>query len=115
MRKTLTAALAALTLGGAISATAVTGAEARPGYYHGGYYHHGGGRGGVALAAGVAGLAIGAALASDHGYYRGYYGPSYYYGPPGPYYYGPATCYATRWVWDPYVGHRVPVREAYAC
>ncbi|MBS0361133.1 MAG: hypothetical protein JSR98_07110 [Proteobacteria bacterium] len=120
MRKALTAALAALTLGGAVSATAVTGADARP-YYHGGYggyggYHHGG-NGGAALVAGVAGLAIGAALASDHPhYYRGYYGaPAYYYDAPAPYYYGPATCYSTRWVWDPYIGRRVPQRVAYAC
>jgi hypothetical protein len=113
MRKTLTAALAALTLGGAVSATAVTGADARP-YYHGGggYYRHGG-NGGAALVAGVAGLAIGAALASDHPRYYG--GPGYYYGPPAPYYYGPATCYSTRWVWDPYIGRRVPQRVAYAC
>ena len=43
MRKALTAALAALTLGGAISATAVTSAEARPyGHYYG---HRGNGAG----------------------------------------------------------------------
>lgn len=111
MRKTLTAALAALTLGGAVSATAVTGADARP-YYHGGYgYHHGGG--GAAIAAGVVGLALGAAIASDHPHY--YYGGPGYYGPPAPYYYGPATCYSTRWVWDPYLGRNVPQRFAYAC
>lgn len=102
MRKTLTAALAALTLGGAISATAATGADARPSYGH--YYGHRGG--GAALAAGVAGLAIGAAIASPH--YGGYYGPGYYYG-------GPYTCYGTRWVWDPYAGRRVPVNQPYAC
>src|ERR1700753_681208 len=103
MRKTLTAALAALTLGGAISATVVTGADARP-YYHGGYYHGGRGYGGAG-GAGVGGPASGAALASPH-YYGG---PGYYYGAPGPYYYGPpATCFTTRWVWDPYVGRNVP-------
>ena len=115
MRKTLTAALAALTLGGALSATAVTGAEARPyGGYHGGYYHRGGG--GAAVVAGVAGLAIGAALAGNHHYYGYGYGYGYpgpYYGP-APYYYG-GTCFTTRWVWDPYVGHRVPQRIPYAC
>ncbi|HEX3888936.1 MAG TPA: hypothetical protein VHW05_15690 [Phenylobacterium sp.] len=110
MKKTLTAALAALTLGGAITATAATGAEARP-YGHGGghYYGHGYRGGGGAVAAGIAGLAIGAAIAGPH-YYGGYYGP-------GPYAYGPGyygTCYTTRWVWDGY-GRRVPVREAYAC
>ena len=127
MRKALTAALAALTLGGAVSATAVSSAEARPyyGHYDGGhYYGHRGGNGAGLAVAGIAGLALGAALASDHPhYYRSYYGPGpYAYGPyaygPGPYAYGPGyygTCYTTRWVWDPYVGHRVPVREAYAC
>jgi len=108
MRKTLTAALAALTLGSAISATAVTGAEARPDG-HRFYGHRGFGYGGAALA-GVAGLAIGAAIA-DRGYYGygPYYGPGYYYG--GPY----NTCVTTRWVWDPYSGYRVPVRTPYAC
>jgi hypothetical protein len=114
MRKALTAALAALTLGGAISATTVTSAEARP--YYGGHYHGHRGNGAGLAVAGIAGLALGAALASDHPhYYRGYYGPGpYAYGP----YYGPAyygTCYTTRWTWDPYIGRRVPVREAYAC
>ncbi|MBS0335143.1 MAG: hypothetical protein JSS35_20435 [Proteobacteria bacterium] len=116
MRKTLTAALAALTLGGAVSATAVTGADARP-YYHGGYGYSHRGNAGAAVVAGVAGLALGAALASNHPHYGYAYGPSYY--GPAPYaygpYYGPATCYSTRWVWDPYVGHRVPQRFAYAC
>lgn len=115
MKKILTAAIAAITLGGAVSATA-TAADAR-GWEHHGYYRHGYGYGGgAALVAGVAGLAIGAALASDHPhYYRSYYGPAYY----GPAYYGPpayyGTCYTTRWTWDPYIGRRVPVREAYAC
>jgi len=116
MRKALTAALAAITLGGAVCATAAP-AEAQ--YYRGGYYgHHHHDNSGAAVAAGVVGLALGAALASNHhsyydrGYYdRGYYGaPAYYYGPS---YY--RTCETTRWVWDPYIGRRVPVREAYAC
>jgi hypothetical protein len=113
MRKALTAALAALTLGGAISATAVTGADARP--YHGGghYYGHRGSGAGLAVA-GIAGLALGAAIASDHPhYYNGYYGPGPYAYGYGPGYYG--TCYTTRWRWDPYYGRRVPIREAYAC
>ena len=43
------------------------------------------------------------------------YGPGYYYGPGdyGPAYYG--TCYARERVWDPYVGHYVIERVAYAC
>jgi hypothetical protein len=119
MNKILTAAIAAITLGGAVSATA-TAADARPygghGYY-GGHYGHGRGYGGAALA-GIAGLAIGAAIASDHPRYYGggpYYGGPAYYGAPAYYggYYG--TCYTTHWAWDPYAGRRIPVREAYAC
>ena len=114
MRKALTAALAALTLGGAVAATATTAAEARP-YYGGHYYGHGHYNNGAGLAvAGIAGLAIGAAIASDHPRYYG--GPGYY--APGPYAYGPGyygTCYTTRWVWDPYYGRRVPVSQPYAC
>ena len=46
---------------------------------------------------------------------RGYYGAGYY--PAYGYGYAPAyrTCETTRWVWDPYYGRRVPVRQAYAC
>ena len=111
MRKALTAAMAAITLGGAICATA-TSADARP--FHDSHFR--GGRGGAAVAAGVVGLALGAAIASDHGpYYRGGYG---YYGRPAyAYGYGPGygTCVTTRWVWDPYYGRRVPVSQPYAC
>jgi hypothetical protein len=90
------------------------------GHYYGGgrYYGHGRDNGGAAIAAGVVGLALGAALASNnHGYYgHNYYSRSYY----APDYYDydyPAyqTCVTTRWVWDPYIGRRVPVRERYAC
>jgi opacity protein-like surface antigen len=114
MRKALTAAIAAITLGGAVCAAAAP-AEAqhwRGGYghgYYGGHYRHD--NGGAAVAAGVVGLALGAALASNHNYYHGgYYAPAYAYDYPAY-----RTCETTRWVWDPYVGHRVPVREAYPC
>ncbi|WP_293370651.1 hypothetical protein [Phenylobacterium sp.] len=108
MNKILTAAIAAITLGGAVSATA-TAADARPYGGHGNYGgHYGRGYGGAALA-GVAGLAIGAAIAGPHYYGGPYYGPAYY----GPGYYG--TCYTTRWAWDPYAGRRVPVQQPYAC
>jgi hypothetical protein len=137
MRKSLTVAVAALTFGGAVAATAAP-AQARPhggyygGGYNGGYYghrHHGGND--AAIVAGVAGLAIGAALASgshNRGYYNGgyynsgYYGRSYAYDP----YYGDRyyysrpryvyrTCESERWVWDPYIQDRVLVRSRYRC
>jgi len=146
MRKILTATVAALTLGGAMVSTAAP-AEARPygygGYYHGGGYygghryygHHHGNDAGVAIAAGVVGLALGAALASDsghRGYYNsgyynngyydgGYYGRSYdrgygyYDGGYGYYDRGYTVCESRRWVWDPYIGRRVQIRSRYAC
>lgn len=81
---------------------------------------------GTAIVAGIAGLAIGAALASDrggYGYYdrrydydrrfyrnRGYY-PSdgYYYRDYQRRYRGWDRCHVRR-VWDPYIGRRVAVR-----
>ena len=124
MRKALTAAMAAITMGGAVLATAAP-AEAQRyhggGYYGGGrYYGHGRNNDGAAVAAGVVGLALGAALASNsHPYYGhsyGYYGaPAYAYGYGPAYGYSYRTCETTRWVWDPYIGRRVPIREAYAC
>jgi hypothetical protein len=90
MKRILTGALAALTLGGALAATAVP-ASAAP--WHGGYgyrggYHGGWGYGGVA-AAGILGLAAGAAIADS-------YGPSYY-APPPAYVYGPRCRVEMRW------------------
>jgi len=128
MRKSLTAALAALTFGAAVAATAAP-AEARP-YYGGGryysYHRHHGNDAGVAVAAGVVGLALGAALASDgggrryydRGYYRGgygYYQPGYGYYDSGYYDSGYAVCESRRWVYDPYIGRRVQIRSRYAC
>jgi hypothetical protein len=115
MRKTLAAGLAALTFGGAVAAAALpTAAEARPhGYYGGHYYRHN--DNGAAVVAGIAGLAIGAALASNSHphYYRSYgysYGPGYYdYG------YYPRICESRRWVWDPYIGRRVLITNRYEC
>ena len=121
MRKILTAALAAVTVAGASVGAAV---PANAQHYHGGYgygggWHGGHGHGGnwgLPLAAGIAGLAVGAALADNHPYYRSYgYGyPAYGYGYPA-YGYGPAYCEGGRWVWDPYIGRRVYVRETYPC
>ena len=109
MNKILTGSLAALTLGGVVLGGA-TEASAR------GWDHHGGG-GGAALAAGIAGLAIGAALASgDHGYYAP--APAYYGRPAPAYYDGPGydsnyrTCRA-EWRWSPRWGHYERVRVCY--
>jgi hypothetical protein len=101
MRKFAAAALALTT---AASLLAAAPAEARWG---GGYGHwHHGGYGGDALVAGLAGLAVGAAIAgSSRPHY--YPGPRYYYGPP-PGYYAP-RCW-TEGRWDPYWGRYVPVR-----
>jgi hypothetical protein len=138
MRKSLTTAMAALTFGGAIAATAAP-AEARD---RGNYYRHDrhGNNTGAAVAAGVVGLALGAALASsgnrrssgyyNNGYYSndGYYGGGYAYNDPyyGDSYYGRGryysedryayrTCESSRWVWDPYIRERVLVRSTYRC
>ncbi len=115
MRKIMTAALAAMTLGGAALAT-TTSADAAPyGWHGGGYYGHGYGRGyggGVALGAGLLGLAVGASLAHPHyAYGPGYYGPAYYAGPV--YYgYGYGGC-RVHYRWDPYAGRYFPVERCY--
>ena len=113
MRKILTAAMAALTIGGAVAATS-TPASAEPwhgggggGGWHGDRGWHGGG-GGYALGAGLLGLAVGASLA----------GPPYYDGPPpsyydGPGYYGYAGSCRTHWRWDPYWHRYVEVERCY--
>src|SRR4051812_21706332 len=120
MRKTLAAGLAALTFGGAVAAAAIPAtAEARDwhggnrGYYGGHYRHH---DNGTAIVAGIAGLAIGAALA-DSGRHHTYYRSGYYdYGYAPSYYdYGYRTCESRHWVWDPYIGRRVLVTSHYAC
>lgn len=113
-------ALAVATGAMALATTAPASAQYRGGYhggYHGGYRGHGDG----ALVAGIAGLAIGAAIASDHRGYRGgyydrpyrgdyYYDRGYYRG--GYYddgYYAYRGCYLER-RWDPYYGEPVRVR-----
>jgi len=121
MRKTLSVGMAAITA--AVGVLSAIPAEARDygryGYYDGRYYGHRHYRNNSddALAAGVVGLALGAALASgsnNRSYYRGGYydSPRYYRGPryrsydygyyePRPYY--RETC-RTVSTWDPYYG-----------
>ena len=106
MRKFVFAGMAALTLAGVLSAGSAS-AESD----HRGYNRHGDRDGGAAVAAGIAGLALGAALSDDG---RGRYAEGYYYGPPayaydyyyGTGYYGPRRC-TTREVWDSYARHYV--------
>jgi hypothetical protein len=110
MRKILTAALAALTIGGAVAATTTPASAAPYGGYRGGYGHgYYGGRGvgpGLAIGAGLLGLAVGASLA--HPAYA--YGPGYYAGPG---YYGyPGPC-RVHYRWDPYAGRDVPIERCY--
>jgi hypothetical protein len=119
MKKLIAGALAAFTLA-AVAMPA--SAEARP--YHGGYGYYGDRhRGnGDAVAAGIAGLAIGAIIGSaasqPRGYYeqpRGYYGaPSGYYGPSRGYH-EPRYCVSRDRVWDPYLGRRVTIERSYQC
>ena len=72
----------------------------------------------MAVAAGIAGLAVGAALASPRPYYNGYYGGGGYYAyPASGYYYdpGPRVCSGGHWVWDPYAGRNIWVHDRYYC
>jgi hypothetical protein len=120
MKKIITGAMAALTLGSA----AIAGPASARGWY--GYHHDN--DAGAAIAGGLVGLALGAAIAGSSrqhyygGYYdRGYYGAPYYgpayYGGYGGYYgagYG-GVCIGRRTVWDPYWdGYRVRTFR-YAC
>lgn len=132
MRKFLTSAIAAVTLGGAVVAAAAP-AEAQPYYRHGGGYyhhHHGGNDAAVAAVAGIAGLAIGAAIADGNrgsrgypsGYSSGYtYRNGYSYDPryegySGDYY-APRdrVCLSRERVWDPYIGRHVTIERQYPC
>jgi hypothetical protein len=127
MRKFLASAMAALTFGGAVAATA-TPAAAHDYYYR--HRHHSGDTAAVAAVAGIAGLAIGAALADggssrSRGYYSGYsydprydrygggyYGRGYYYDDD---YYRPRICISRERVWDPYIGRHVSIERRYRC
>ena len=132
MRKSLVAAMAAVTFGGAVAASA-TSANAQS------YYRHrdrdrDNDAAAAAVVAGIAGLAIGAALAGNsrnRGYYNGgyysdpyygrnYYGGNYYGGAPYAYApygnaYGYRTCTVRERVRDPYTGRRMTIKRRYAC
>lgn len=115
LKKILTSAAVALTLGGAMLATATPAAAQWRGGYHGGYgYYHGGYHrgygGGAVLGAGILGLAVGAAIAGDHHRYYAAPPPAYYYGPSYYSYYG--GCH-TSWRWDPYWRRYVEVERCY--
>jgi hypothetical protein len=112
MKKIITGAMAALTLGSA----AIAGPASARGWY--GYHHDN--DAGAAIAGGLVGLALGAAIASSShphyygDYYEGGYGAPYY----GPAYYGPAyggACVGHRTVWDPYRGGYRVRTFRYAC
>lgn len=98
MKRSLTAAVAALTFGGAVAAAALpaqaqsygtNGYYGNDGYYGNTYHHHHRNTGGVAVA-GIVGLALGAALASSsrNSYSRGGYASNSYYGQGSNSYYG---------------------------
>ena len=97
LKKTVLGAAAVATLGTATFAA--TAADARP---------HGGDRAGVAIGAGILGLALGAAIASSHHDY----GPAYGYGY-GPGYYGYGETCRTVWQWSPRWGRYVQVERCY--
>lgn len=103
MKRIAAGALAALTLAGGALASA-TPAAAQP--WHG--PHRGGWGPGVAVGAGLLGLAVGAALV-DHPHQAYGYGPYY-----APAYYGPGE-YGCRTVmrWNPYWGDYQPARACY--
>jgi hypothetical protein len=130
MRKFMASALAAVTAAGAIAATATPAAAAPHYYYRHHDRHHGhGDAAAAAVVAGIAGLAIGAALSDgdhdrgrsyssrgyyDRGYYSGYgYDPRYdsYYDYRRPY----RMCTMRERVWDPYIERRVTIERRYPC
>lgn len=101
MNKGVKAAIAGLALAG-VTAGAVAPAEA-----------HGAG---LAIGAGLLGVGIGAAIASDHPHYVGYAPPPppVYYAPPPPPpgYYAAPRC-RVGWHWSRYWGQYVQDRRCY--
>ena len=144
MNKTLKAGLVALLATGSIAASAAPVSAHDEQGYGGSYGYHHDNSTGAAIAGGLIGLAIGAALSSSrHGDYRsGSYGNGYYrsygygsgsgygYGGYGTSYggdgdggygsgyggdYGYRQCVARQTIWDPYYGGYVVRRVRYAC
>lgn len=109
MKKLIAAGVAAATM----AAATIPAAEARPyrDRYHYGHRHHNG----DAVAAGIAGLAIGAIIGSAASRPRYYEPPRGYYAPPPPRYYEPRYCSTRDWVWDPYLRRNVLVERSYPC
>jgi hypothetical protein len=131
MRKALTTTLAAVTAVGAVLATAAPAEAQRYRHYNGGHRHHGGGDAtAAAIIGGVAGLALGAAIAGNgdghrsRSYYNGGYSSGYAYDPRYDSYNGGyyayrepryRTCISRDRVWDPYIERRVTIERRYAC
>jgi len=114
MNSFLTKAVLGATLG-ATALTAAAPAEAQ--YYRGHRYHRGGDATGAAIVGGIAGLAIGAAIASSNNRDR-YYRDDYYYNQPRYNYYNEYPQYNYRECrierrYDPYYGRSVRVRVCY--
>ncbi|MBL8774207.1 MAG: hypothetical protein JNK30_22655 [Phenylobacterium sp.] len=126
MRKYVVSALAAIMAAGPVLAVAgPADAGDRRHYYR--HHHRGGGGNDVAVAAiaGIAGLALGAALSDNdrrsprtysRSYSSGYrYDPYYdsYYG--GYYPRDRRICVTRERVWDPYIGRHVKIQREYPC
>ncbi|HWA21517.1 MAG TPA: hypothetical protein VG735_03870 [Caulobacterales bacterium] len=113
MKKLIAGALAAVTM----AAVTIPTADARP-YRDGGRYYSYGHRyngHGDAVAAGIAGLAIGAIIGSASSQPRYYDTPRGYYAPPPRAYYEPRYCSTRDWAWDPYLRRNVLVERSYPC
>lgn len=113
MKKLIAGALAAVTM----AAVTIPTADARP-YRDGGrYYSYGNNHrhNGDAVAAGIAGLAIGAIIGSASSQPRYYDAPRGYYAPPPRVYYEPRYCSTRDWAWDPYLRRNVLVERSYPC